>query len=210
MPTATLPGTPIPTSLPRSKSPALVQPTPHLWTVDEYHWVLYSGVWEGRKILLIHGELIEIPPPGPIHNMSLTLADYLFKAIFATGYIVRIQMPLILGINTDPLPDLAVVAGDPRSLTANPTTALLVVEVSDTTLAYDTGEKAGLYAAAGIADYWVVDTVNRRILVYRDPTADSNQKYAHGYATTHVLLPGQSLAPLASPGTPVAVNDLLG
>jgi Uma2 family endonuclease len=178
--------------------------------VDEYHWVLYSGVWEGRKIILVQGALIELPPPCPVHNSSLGLADYLFKKIFTQGYGVRIQMPLVYGINTDPLPDLAVVVGDPRTHTTNPSTAVLVLEVNDTTLAYDTGENVSLYAAAGIADYWVIDTTNRRVLVYRDPTPDPNQPHAHTYSTTHVLLPGQSLAPMGSPTTLVAVNELLG
>ena len=138
------------------------------------------------------------------------LADYLFKALFARGFVVRIQMPLVFGINTDPLPDLAIVPGEPRSISTNPTTAVFVLEVSDFTVSsFDTGEKASLYAAAGIADYWVIDVVNRRVVVFRTPTPDAKQKYGHGYASVNVLLPGQSLAPLAAPGSLVEVNDLL-
>ena len=83
------------------------------------------------------------------------------------------------------------------------------MEVSDSTVTFDTGEKSSLYAAAGIADYWVIDVVNRRVVVHRGPTADAKQKYGHGYASVNVLLPGQSLAPLAAPGSPVEVLDLL-
>ena len=167
-------------------------------------------VWEGKKVLLIDGELIEIPTAGPLHCTALGLADYLFKKIFALpGYWVRIQMPLVLGINTDPIPDLAVILGEPRSISTNPTTAVLVLEVSDSTVTFDTGEKSSLYAAAGIADYWVIDVVNRRVVVHRGPTADAKQKYDHGYAAVNVLLPGQSLAPLAAPTSSVEVNDLL-
>ena len=114
MTTATLPISATPTAPASPTAPSPVQPTAYRWTVEDFHWVKYgSQVWEGKKVLLIDGELIEMPPPGPLHNTALALADYLFKALFAQGFVVRIQMPLVFGINTDPLPDLAVVAGDP-------------------------------------------------------------------------------------------------
>lgn len=210
MTTATLPASVPPTAPAAPTIPSPLQPTTYKWTVEDFHWVKYgSQVWEGKKVLLIDGGLMEMPPPGPIHNTALSLADYLFKALFVQGFVVRIQMPLVFGINTDLLPDLAVVAGAPRSISTNPSTAVLVLEVSDSTLSFDTSEKASLYAAAGIADYWVIDVVNRRVVVHRGPTADPKQKYGHAYTSVNVLLPGQSLAPLAAPGSAVEVNDLL-
>jgi Uma2 family endonuclease len=143
--------------------------------------------------------------PKPPHDIALLLADYLFKSIFSQGYVVRIQMGMVFNINTDPIPDLAVVPGSPRAALATPATAELVLEVSDS-LAYDTGEKASLYAAAGIADYWVVDVSGRRVLVHRDPRPDPAQKYGHGYRGVTVLPPGQALA---APQSPVAAADLL-
>ena len=208
MATATLPVSATAPAAPTAPGP--LQPTAYKWTVEDFHWVKYgSQVWEGKKVLLIDGGLMEMPPPGPIHNTALGLADYLFKALFAQGHWVRIQMPLVFGINTDPIPDLAVVAGVPRSISTNPSTAVFVLEVSDSTVSFDTGEKASLYAAAGIADYRVIDVINRRVVVHRDPTADAKQKYGHAYASVNVLLPGQSLAPLAAASSPVAVFDLL-
>ncbi len=199
MATAMLPGLPPP-----------LLPGPHRWTVGEFHRVKGSGVWEGRKILLIDGELIEMPAPKPPHDVALMLADHLFKSLFPPpGQAVRIQMGMVFNINTDPIPDLAVMQGDPRTLMSTPSTAELVLEVSDTTFAFDTGEKASLYAAAGIADYWVVDVSGGRLLVYRSPVADPRQKYGHGYSAVTPLLPGQSLAPLARPQSPVAAADLL-
>jgi hypothetical protein len=55
----------------------------------------------------------------------------------------------------------------------------------------------------------VVDVTGGRVLVYRSPTPDPKQKYGHGYTSLTVLLPGQSLAPLAAPQSPVAASDLL-
>jgi Uma2 family endonuclease len=192
-----------------SAVPPVILPGPHRWTVDEFHRVKESGVWDGRKIILIDGELIEMPAAKPPHDIALMLADYLFKSLFSQGYVVRIQMGMVFNINTDPIPDLAVVPGTPRAALATPTTAELVLEVSDTSLAFDTGEKASLYAAAGIADYWVIDVNGRRVLVHRDPKPDPARKYGHGYATVTVLLPGNALAPLAAPQTPIAAADLL-
>jgi Uma2 family endonuclease len=197
MATAVLPGPPPPL------------PGPHRWTVDEFHRVKGSGVWDWRKILLIDGELIEMPAPKPPHDIALSLAYYLFAALFSPGYVVRIQMGMVFNINTDPIPDLAIVPGNPRTMTATPSTAELILEVSDTTLSFDTGEKGSLYAAAGIADYWVIDVSGRRVLVYRSPAADPRQKYGHGYSSATPLLPGQSLAPLAWPQSPVNASDLL-
>jgi Uma2 family endonuclease len=116
---------------------------------------------------------------------------------------------MILGINTDPIPDIAVVPGIPRQYSRHPRTALLVVEVSDTTVAYDTGDKASLYAAAGIADYWVIDVNDQRLHVFRDPQPDPSKKYGYGYKAVQVLGPKDKVSPLAAPTHSADVADLL-
>ena len=122
---------------------------------------------------------------------------------------MRGQLGLYFGINTDPVPDVAVVLGHPRSFTQHPRTAELVIEVSDTTLAYDLGDKASLYAAAGIKDYWVIDVENRRLHVFRDPQPDASKKYGHGYATVSVLNPTDTIGALAAPNSTVSVGELM-
>ena len=118
-------------------------------------------------------------------------------------------MPLVLNQTTDPIPDLAVVAGSPRDYKEHPHTAKLVVKVSDSTLAYDKREKARLYAAAGIQDYWIVDLVHRQLIVHREPQADAAQPSGAIYHDVKALPAGQSIAPLAAPHSTIAVNDLL-
>jgi Uma2 family endonuclease len=159
--------------------------------------------------MLVNGEIYEMPIPGPPHNPGVGLADYALKGIFAAGFWVRVQMPLVLGQWSDPVPDLAVVPGSPRDHVTNPTTALLVVEVADTSLAIDTGEKARLYAAAGIADYWVIDLNNRVIIAHRDPRPDSASPSGASYATVTPRTPVQSVVPVAAPHAAVPVADLL-
>ena len=114
-----------------------------------------------------------------------------------------------LGKSLDPVPDLAV-AGSPRDyLQRKPSTAVLVIEVSDSSLDFDTGEKASLYASAGIADYWVVDLVNRQVIVFRDPRPEASKRFGFTYANAITLQASQLVSPLAMPTAAIAVADLL-
>jgi Uma2 family endonuclease len=104
---------------------------------------------------------------------------------------------------SEPEPDLAVVRGSARDyVDQHPTSAALVVEVSDTSLDYDRTRKARVYAQAGIAEYWVVNIVAGVLEVHRDPGES-------GYRSVLTLRSGEAVAPLAGDGTPVAVADLL-
>ena len=90
-----------------------------------------------------------------------------------------------------------------------PTTALLVVEVSDSSLARDRAIKGSLYAAGGVADYWIVNLVQRQLEVYRDPIADPAAFFGAHYATRVILIPGDHVVPLAAPSVKILVADLL-
>ncbi len=105
---------------------------------------------------------------------------------------------------------MAVVAGKPRDyLTSHPTTAALVVEVADTTLAFDRRQKGSLYARAGILDYWIVNLVNRVLEVYRLPAADASAPLGYSYRERIRLTAGEAVSPLAFPAATIAVADLL-
>jgi Uma2 family endonuclease len=179
------------------------------WTVDEFHALYSLPAFEGKKLVLLAGEILEMPNPNAPHDAGLGLALAALVAAFGPGFWVRGQMALRLSQSTDPMPDLAVVPGSPRDYPQQPTTALLVVEVSDTSLAIDTGVKAQLYAAAGIADYWVVDLNNRLVIVHRDPQPDPASPSGAAYGTVTPMGPGQTVAPLAAPQAAVNVGDLL-
>ena len=107
------------------------------------------------------------------------------------------------------MPDLAVIAGKAGYHGAHPTTAALVIEVSDATLATDMTEKAERYATAGIADYWVLDLNGRQLLVFRDPMPLPAGLGATAYKTHLTLSPGDSASPLAAPASTIRVADLL-
>jgi Uma2 family endonuclease len=187
-----------------------VIPSPHRWTCAEFHQMGDMGWFEGKRVMLINGEILEMAGPNPPHATANALADYEMKRVFALGFVVRVQMPLVLGLSMDPLPDIAVVTGNVRTYSAaHPTTAVLVMEISDSSLTFDTTEKASIYAAGGITDYWVVDLIHRQVIIFRDPRPDPTQPYGYGYASKTTFAPGVSIAPLAAPQENVAVADLL-
>ena len=84
-----------------------------------------------------------------------------------------------------------------------PADVLLLVEVSDSTLRTDLGEKAQQYAAHGIADYWALDLQGDRVVIHREPTAD-------GYASVHSLTRGDSISPQAFPDVTFSADEILG
>ena len=123
--------------------PTQCDPQPRLWTVGEFHQLGDLGLLEGRRALLLDGVILEQGPMNPPHRNALELAAEAVRAAFGPGWRACVQMPLVLGEDTDPEPDLAMVAGSARQAMAHPTTAALVVEVADSSLRFDTGEKLG-------------------------------------------------------------------
>jgi Uma2 family endonuclease len=191
--------TPVPATPPRNL----------LWTVDQFHYLGDLGMFEGRRAMLIDGVIVEEGAMNPPHRIALELSSEVLRTAFGAGWRVCVQMPLVLGQSTDPEPDIAVVAGTARGATAHPTTAALVVEVADSSLRFDTTVKVAVYAAASIADYWVLDVNARQLLVFRDPRAASTATHGHMYLTQRTLGPADGVAPLAAPGRTVSVADLL-
>jgi Uma2 family endonuclease len=187
------------------------EPRPIRWTKDEYYRLCDEGWFNERRVQLIGGEIIEMAAQKNWHAWAITATEKALSAAFGPAYWVRVQMSLDLSPYSVPDPDLAVIAGafTTHRTTSNPTTALLIVEVSETTLAYDRNRKASLYAASGISDYWIVNLVDRQVEVYRDPVADATQPFGFRYATRTILDPADVVSPLVLPGASIAVTDLL-
>jgi Uma2 family endonuclease len=120
-------------------------------------------------------------------------------------YEVLPQLPLTLGGGSEPEPDIAVVrAADLVEATRHPTTAVLVIEVSSSSLAIDRA-KATVYAGAGVSEYWIVDIDQGLIEVYRDPDPSAAR-----YATVQKLARGESLSPQFAPDIVVMVEAVVG
>lgn len=122
---------------------------------------------------------------------------------FGKNYWVRIQMPLVLDPNSEPEPDLAVVTGQPSDYRErHPDTALLVVEVADTSLRRDQQIKQRIYAQAGIAEYWIVNLIDWTLEVYREPQGEQFRNF-------QAFVGGQHIMPLAQPSISIRVSDLM-
>ncbi len=150
-------------------------------------------------------------PHATATNKTRKVLEKVFENDFATGrYTVRCQMPLSLPNNSVPEPDVAVVAGnDDDYLTDHPHTAALVVEISDTTLRPDQNAKVALYAAAGIAEYWIVNLKERQLEVRRQPTPRAEKEAEHFYSQILIFQENDSVAPLAGPQSSIEVAALL-
>src|SRR5262245_31933138 len=128
------------------------EPRPYRWTRDEYMRLCEQDWFQGKRVQLIGGELMEMAAQYDLHFAALDRTGDALEVAFGPNYWVRAQASLNLSPHSVPDPDVAVVPGPrprpaPRTI---PATAVLVVEVADSTLAFDRNHKGSLYAAAGI------------------------------------------------------------
>ncbi len=181
------------------------------WTRLEYERLIDLGAFGPEdRLELIGGQLVVREPQGRPHATGIRLVAGELRAAFGPDWSVEAQLPVALDEESEPEPDVAVVAGGPRDyLASHPTRAVLVVEIALKSLVLDRDEKASLYARAGVADYWIVNLVDNVLEVYRGPVADPDRPYGWRYASGVTLLAGDSITPLAAPATRIAVADLL-
>jgi Uma2 family endonuclease len=182
-----------------------------LWTREEYYKMADAGIFRPNEhVQLIGGKIVTMSPQNSPHATCLILVSDALRAIFTSGYVIRIQLPLDLSPSSQPEPDIALVLGKARDYAkVHPTTALLVVEGSESTLAFDRGEKASLYASAGIPEYWVVNLRNQQLEVYRDPVPIPGEPYGYGYRSSSQFVAGDTVTPLANSQGVIQVADLL-
>lgn len=181
------------------------------WTRKEYARLGELGVFRpGEPVELLGGELVVSEPIGSPHAAAVGLTADALRAAFGAGWIVRVQAPIALDEESEPEPDVAVVSGDHRDYRdAHPSHAAVLVEVADSSLAFDREQKASLYARAGVRDYWIVNLVDHALEIHREPTPDASAPLGWRYAAVDVLWPGATASPLARPQARIAVADLL-
>jgi Uma2 family endonuclease len=189
--------------------PSSVIPQPRRWTVTEFDHLGSLGCFADRRAFLLDGVILEQGPMEPPHADALEVLNEYIRTAFGSGWRFRIQTPLHLDEFNNPMPDLAVVAGNPGYHGDHPVSAALVVEVADTTLQSDLTDKAERYATAGIADYWVLDLNGGVLHVLRDPQPLPKGLGATAYRTHLKLGPGDTVSPLAAPNATIRVADLL-
>jgi len=176
------------------------------WTRTDCQALEASGLWAIERLELIEGDLISKMGKNWPHVSATALVLKWLAAVFGPLHAIQ-DAPLDVSPEDNPTnepePDLTVLKQPCLAYeTANPgpSDVLLLVEISDSTVAFDLGIKARLYARAGIAEYWVVDVTGRRIVVHRAPRGGV-------YETVTAYHAGQSIEPLAAPDKSFSVND---
>ncbi len=181
-----------------------IDPQPVLWSKLQYHRMGEMGWFEDIRVELIEGEIIQMSPISSPHWKSVILTGTALRRVFGDGFTVAEQNAFDGGPRSEPQPDVAVYEGGVREFEAIPGHALLIVEVSLTTLRFDQTRKARLYAAAGVADYWIVNLMDRVLEVRRQPSAKTDS-----YAEMLTFDAEATLTPLAAPDATIAVAGLL-
>lgn len=181
------------------------------WTRREYARLIDHGFLdEDDPIELLDGLLLVKEQQHSRHRTAVLLAAKAVERAFGEGWFVQTQSPIILDDRSEPEPDVCVVRGSPRDYAdAHPTRPALVVEVAQSGLTLARGRKAGAYARAGIADYWIVNLIDRVLEVHREPARPGPARRHWGYAAIETLGAGATLAPLAAPSSAIRVGDLL-
>lgn len=172
------------------------------FTVDDFHRMAEQGILEpDERIELIGGEIVAMSPTGRFHEV-LRSEFFLYWARRSPSHLkVASESPLRLADDTEPVPDLIVFPANLVTPDVRCDTVLLVVEIADSSLTYDSTTKAGIYAANGVREYWVIDAKRRTVKVHRSPDAD-------GYAVTFKVQAGNEAVPEHAPELAVRLSEL--
>jgi hypothetical protein len=177
------------------------------FSADEYDRMIEVGILgKEDRVELIEGEIVEMSPIGDRHAACVDRATALLVLALVGRAIVRPRGPIRLGAYSKPQPDLTLL--EPRKdyyASKGPITrdALLVIEVSDSSIRYDRGPKLSVYARHGVSEVWIEDLTTDSLLVFREPSGAT-------YKAQFVLQRDTSIAPLAFPDLVLSVSELLG
>lgn len=183
--------------------------TPHLvtakWTLEDYHQMIEAGILDDRRVELLNGEIIEMAPEGEPHAYySSSVGDYL-RRLLGDRVTIRQGNPITIPASqSEPEPDIAVVQSLGREYLRHhpyPENVLWLIEFSNNSLKKDLDPKAKAYAAAGIAEYWVVNLKRMELVVMRQPV--------DGAYAGQVTLNDGDICPIAFPDVAIPVRRLL-
>ena len=184
-----------------------------LWRMTRvrYDRLIDAGIFGPEdRVELLDGLLVAREPQGGRHATAVSLVRGVLEKTFGRSYYVRDEKPIALDDRSEPEPDVVVVPGRPRDhRDAHPSRPVLIVEVADTSLALDRLRKSGLYARAGIADYWVLNLIDEVLEVYREPVRAATTRYGWKYDSVGVLRREAHVTPLAAPRARIRVAALL-
>ena len=174
------------------------EPKPYRWTVEEYERACRAGFFEGVRVELLEGEIIQMPSMGDDHYLSLTYLNTRLVQAFAEVAWVVPQAPVkIVEDDSEPEPDFALIPlGRFKRKVPTQEDVVLAVEISDSTLTHDRGRKLRNYARNGIPEVWIVNLKDNQLEAYADPQGEE-------YLFKQTYQPGQAVAPKAFPDIPI-------
>ncbi len=161
---------------------------------------------ESARMELLDGEVIEMSPIGSPHASCVARLTYLLMQAVGPGALLFPQNPVVLDEYSEPQPDIALLAPRPDGYSrshAVPSEILLLIEVADTTLAFDRDRKSLLYSRSGVRQIWIVDLTGDEVLVMDSPGPD-------GYSRVRAVQRGGTLEIEALDGVRLSVDGVLG
>jgi Uma2 family endonuclease len=181
------------------------EPVAHRFTVAEYEAMGRAGVLpEEARLELLRGEIVEMTPIGSPHASIVNRLNRILVSGLGDRAVVAVQNPVVLSDLSMPQPDLAVLRarGDfYASAHPRPDDVLLVIEVADSTVSWDSRVKRPLYAAAGVPEVWIVDVADRVVEVALQPAGDLYQRVVQAGV-------GMTIASAAFPDLGIPVAEL--
>lgn len=184
----------------------MVAAGPKRFTVDDYHRMSELEILSPTEHTeLINGEIVVMAAKGTAHASAVLLTHQLLTKLLNWQLFVRCEAPICLNDRSEPEPDIAVVQLDPLAYSTRhptPEDVLLLIEVASSSLQYDLEVKAPLYAAAGIADYWILDVIERELHVFRQPVGNRYQSHS-------VLAAALSITPIAFADLEIQISHML-
>lgn len=178
---------------------------PRRFRLGEYHRLIDVGVLgEDERVELLEGVIVEMTPQGRAHALVVSRLNRFLTRALGNGYIARPQLPLSLGDDSEPEPDLAIVTQqEEESAPVHPRSALLVVEVADESLRKDRLLKGRIYARARVPEYWLVDVAGRSVEVYSEPDEDQGR-----YRVVRTVGAGEVLVSAVVPGLSLPLTEV--
>lgn len=185
--------------------------TRRAFTADEFNRMAEVGILGPQdRVELIDGEVVKLSPQDPLHAEGVERCTEVLVRAFASTHAVRPQLPVSATEVSEPEPDFALVRKEPRRRwRRHPEEADLIVEVANTSLAYDRSVKSSLFASIGVPEYWILNLPDRRLEVMRDPRADEHAQFGWSYATRLEVEESGSISSSSLGGAAVRVADML-
>jgi Uma2 family endonuclease len=173
------------------------------WTIEEYHRLVATGILDEKRVELLAGIIVDMAPEGMPHAVYCSEAVEYLRSVLGDRAKVREAHPITLPNDSEPEPDIAIVRAPNRQYLTHhpyPQDIFWLVEYANTTLKKDLNDKKQVYAAAGIAEYWVVNLQTLELIVFRDRVIDTYQ--------SETILAAGNISPLSFPTIQIDVRKL--